>query len=77
MLACLFSHYFSVFIMRCVTLLVVFLIALTVAQEYSMGTKEQPKADLPVDENLIIQNIVFPYYVFYVSLFPMIVPKRL
>lgn len=45
--------------MRCLPILALLLIALSVAQEYSMGTKEQPKADLPVDEKLIIQNIVY------------------
>ena len=34
-------------------------IALSLAQEYSMGTFEQPKADLPADDKLIIQNTVF------------------
>ena len=41
-----------VFVFACV-------IALSLAQEYSMGTMEQPKADLPADDKLIIQNTVY------------------
>lgn len=45
--------------MRWLSVLALLLIVLSAAQEYSMGTKKQPKADLPVDEKLIIQNIVY------------------
>lgn len=45
-------------LMKYTLVLAVFLFALAVSQEYSMGTLEQPKADLPVDAELVIQNIV-------------------
>ena len=45
-------------LMKCTFVLAVFLFALAVSQEYSMGTLEQPKADLPVDAELVIQNLV-------------------
>ena len=44
--------------MKYILVLAVFLFALAVSQEYSMGTLEQPKADLPVDAELVIQDIV-------------------
>lgn len=44
--------------MKYSVLLVVLIFALSVAQEYSMGTREQPKPDLPPDSKLIIQNLV-------------------
>lgn len=34
------------------------ILSLCVAQEFAMGTVEQPKADLPADDQLIIQNTV-------------------
>lgn len=40
------------------SVLLVLIFALSVAQEYSMGTREQPKPDLPPDSKLIIQNLV-------------------
>lgn len=44
--------------MKCVYLLIAFLFACAMAQDYTMGTREQPKADLSPDEKLIIQNTV-------------------
>ena len=44
--------------MKYSVLLIVLIFALSVAQEYSMGTREQPKPDLPPDSKLIIQNLV-------------------
>lgn len=44
--------------MKYILVLAVLLFTLVASQEYSMGTLEQPKADLPVDAELVIQNIV-------------------
>ena len=49
---------FIIPLMKYTFVLAVFLFALAVSQEYSMGTLEQPKADLPVDAELVIQNLV-------------------
>lgn len=51
---------FIIPLMKYTLVLAVFLFALAVSQEYSMGTLEQPKADLPVDAELVIQNLVIP-----------------
>ncbi len=44
--------------MRSLLFVIALLFASVLCQEYTMGTKAQPKADLPVDDKLIIQNIV-------------------
>lgn len=44
--------------MRSLLFVITLLFASVLCQEYTMGTKAQPKADLPVDDKLIIQNIV-------------------
>ena len=56
-------HFF--FIMKYTALFFALIFIVSYAQEYTMGTKEQPKADLPVDDQLIIQNIVFVLYILY------------
>lgn len=48
----------SIRIMRSLLFVIALLFASVLCQEYTMGTKAQPKADLPVDDKLIIQNIV-------------------
>ena len=48
----------SIRIMRSLLFVITLLFASVLCQEYTMGTKAQPKADLPVDDKLIIQNIV-------------------
>ena len=44
--------------MKCTYLLIALLFACVVAQDYTMGTRENPKADLAPDEKLVIQTIV-------------------
>ncbi|KAK8817138.1 FK506 binding protein [Blastocystis sp. ATCC 50177/Nand II] len=46
--------------MRSLLFVIALLFASVLCQEYTMGTKAQPKADLPVDDKLIIQNIYVP-----------------
>lgn len=48
---------FQIVTMKCTLLVIALVFAFAVSQEYSMGTKAQPKADLPVDDKLIIQDI--------------------
>lgn len=36
---------------------------LACSQDYTMGTLEQPKADLPVDGELVIQNLVYYFQI--------------
>ena len=45
-------------IMECTYLLIALLVICVAAQDYTMGTREQPKADLAPDEKLVIQTIV-------------------
>ena len=51
-------------------LLIVLIFALSVAQEYSMGTREQPKPDLPPDSKLIIQNLVLKSFLPDIVVYP-------
>ena len=44
--------------MKCTYLLIALLFAYVVAQDYTMGTRENPKADLAPEEKLVIQTIV-------------------
>ena len=44
--------------MKCTYLLIALLFACVVAQDYTMGTRENPKADLAPEEKLVIQTIV-------------------
>ena len=44
--------------MKCTYLLIVLLFVCVAAQDYTMGTREHPKADLAPDEKLVIQTIV-------------------
>ena len=44
--------------MKMTILFLSLLLALCMAQDYSMGTREAPKPDLSPDEKLVIQNTV-------------------